>query len=347
MNTNKLKVLFFAANPTRTTPLKLDEEVREITQKIYATEHRDTLDLLTMWAIRPDDLIQYLNQHKPHIVHFSGHGHNSGEIILSDYNGIPKPVSIKAIHALFSTFKDNIRLVILNSCYSKVQAQAITGLIDCVIGMNSKIQDNDAIIFSASFYRAIGFGRSIKDAFDQAKVALLLHGSDGNDIPELLTKDGIDASNIFLLEERKNDNLLQIGINFLEKKSYQQSINTLKDLIKNNPESSDAYYYLSLALLKGRRPKVLKRTEIEEIEQLLCATPTTNSDLDGNIQYFLALIKEDYYFGNRIKCPPPSIQDILTSASRKSININKLRILLLNIPMLDNRLYATLAKKLL
>ena len=42
--------------------------------KIRSAEYRDTLELVSAWAVRPDDLQQLLLQHQPHVVHFSGHG---------------------------------------------------------------------------------------------------------------------------------------------------------------------------------------------------------------------------------------------------------------------------------
>ena len=80
----KIKILFFASNPKDVTPLNLDEEIRSITTKIRASEHRDALDLISRWAVRPDDLLQELNIHKPIVVHFSGHGSSSGELVLMD-----------------------------------------------------------------------------------------------------------------------------------------------------------------------------------------------------------------------------------------------------------------------
>ena len=82
-----IKVLFLASNPKATQPLKLDEEARPITEKIREAKYRDVLKLETLWAVRPDDLIQALNEHKPQIVHFSGHGSEMGEIVLMDDNG--------------------------------------------------------------------------------------------------------------------------------------------------------------------------------------------------------------------------------------------------------------------
>ena len=198
--TDKCQILFLAANPAGTKSLALDEECREIEQKIRAADYRDALNLITKWAVRPDDLLQHLNQFKPHIVHFSGHGSPREEIILSDNDRQPKAVDKAALKQLFSTLKDNIRLVILNACFSRPQAEAITEVIDCAIGMKQAIGDKAAITFAASFYRAIGFGRTIQQAFDQGKTALMLEGIPEQDTPELLVRPGVDPNAIFLAQ---------------------------------------------------------------------------------------------------------------------------------------------------
>lgn len=195
-----IKILFLASNPIKSSHLQLDEEIRAINQKIRDADHRDTLRLIPVLAVRPDDLLQALNEHKPQIVHFSGHGNNTGEIILTDNNRQPKLVSTAALKALFKTLKDNIRLVVLNACYSEIQAKAIVEFIDCAIGMNSSIGDQAAITFASSFYRAIGFGRSVQEAFEQGRTSLLLEGIQEDKIPDLLVREGIDVSQIILTE---------------------------------------------------------------------------------------------------------------------------------------------------
>ena len=196
-------VLFFAASPNGVTPLALDEECREIDQKIRAAEYREELQLITKWAVRPDDLLQYLNQYRPHIVHFSGHGSGSEEIILLDSKRRPKAVSKAALKQLFSALKDNIRVVVLNACFSRPQAEAIAEIIDCAIGMRKAISDEAAIAFAATFYRALGFGRSVKEAFDQGRTALMLDGLPEEETPELLVRAGVDPANIILVESRR------------------------------------------------------------------------------------------------------------------------------------------------
>jgi CHAT domain len=89
--------------------------MRTIAQKFRATEHRDALVFQSAWAVRPDDLLQLLNQHRPHIVHFSGHGSGEGLSLVGE-GGEEKIVSTRALKALFRTLKDNIQLVLLNAC---------------------------------------------------------------------------------------------------------------------------------------------------------------------------------------------------------------------------------------
>jgi len=204
---SKIKTLFLTANPADTSQLKLDEEIRSITEKIRASDHRDLIELVSAWAVRADDLLQLLNMHKPHIVHFSGHGSPIGEILVVDSNEESRAIGTTAIKALFTTLKDNIRIVILNACYSQWQAETITEVIDCAIGMNTAIGDRAAITFAAAFYRAIGFGRSIQQAFDQGKIALLLEGIPEDNVPVLLGRKGVDLSQLFLVVE--NDASMQ------------------------------------------------------------------------------------------------------------------------------------------
>ena len=196
----KQRILFLAANPTNETRLALDKECREIEAKIQASANRDSLELLTKWAVRPNDLLQYLHQHSPHIVHFSGHGSAAEELILLDAHEEAKPVSKAALRQLFTTLKDNIRVVVLNACFSLPQAEAITEVIDCAVGMNQAIGDDAAITFAAAFYQAIGFGRSIRVAFEAGKAALLLDGIPEEQTPVLLVRKDVDPAKVFLVQ---------------------------------------------------------------------------------------------------------------------------------------------------
>jgi hypothetical protein len=196
----RVRVLLVCANPRGTAALKLDEEVRQIESKVRGSEYRDCIKIITSLAARPDDLLQYLNEHQPHVVHFSGHGSEEEEIILLDRDGKPKSVSKEALVSLFRTLKGNIRVVMLNACFSEPQASAIIQEIDCAIGMKRAIGDDAAITFAASFYRAVGFGRSVKEAVDQGKSALLLEGILEERTPVLLNRRGVAPESVFLID---------------------------------------------------------------------------------------------------------------------------------------------------
>ncbi len=193
-----VKALFLSANPTSTSRLAIDEEMRAIEQKVRTSEYRNSLVFQTNWAVRPDDLLQLLNQHRPQIVHFSGHGSHTG-LCLAGNDGRVRLVTTQVLTILFATLKDKIQLIFLNACYSREQAQALIAHIDCVIGMRDSIHDEAAIVFASSFYRAIGFGRSIQEAFHQGRAALLLEGIPEEDTPELLVKDGVDPNQVILV----------------------------------------------------------------------------------------------------------------------------------------------------
>ena len=196
----KCKVLFLSANPLGTSLVQLDEEIRAIREKIRASENRDAIELIPYLAARPDDFQQALLEHKPAIVHFSGHGSASGELIAVDANGGPKRVDKDALVWLFKTLRDNVKVVLLNCCYSHVQAAALSEIIDCTIGMKDKIGNQAAILFAASFYRALGFGRTVQEAFDSGKSSLLLEGVREEDTPAIWTRAGVDASTITPVE---------------------------------------------------------------------------------------------------------------------------------------------------
>lgn len=190
-----MKILFLAANPVDVvTRLRIDEEIREIEQKILSSPLRDQLQLVSVWAVRASDLQAVLLRHQPDIVHFSGHCSPQSGIILEDDAGNRKVVSKKALADLFRILKDNLRVVVLNACYAKDQARALTSTVDFTVGMNAAIQDKAAIVFSSHFYQSLAFGRSVEESFELAVNQLGLEGIDVTNVPELFVRDGVDAT---------------------------------------------------------------------------------------------------------------------------------------------------------
>jgi hypothetical protein len=189
-----ITAMFLAADPSKQTQLALDEEVRAMTATLRAADYRD-IRLISAWAVRPSDLQQLLLEHRPDIVHFSGHGTSDSALVLEDDNG-PAPVSPAAMTSLFRAFKRPPRVVVLNACDSAEHAKALAGVVDCTIGMKEPIGDKAAAKFSEAFYRALGFGESLQTAFDLGKNAIALDGQTGADIPALFHRPAVDPSSL-------------------------------------------------------------------------------------------------------------------------------------------------------
>lgn len=197
--TDQVKILFLSANPKDISRIRLDEEAREVDEMIRMGDFRDQLALIPHFAVRPGDLRQSLLRHKPHILHFSGHGSSTEGIILEDNRGHTKPLSTNALAALFRVIKDNLRIVLLNACFSALQAQGISQIVDFTIGMNKEIGDRSAILFSAAFYQGLAYGRSVQESFDLGVTAIMFEGIPESDIPVLMTKQGVDAAQTHLV----------------------------------------------------------------------------------------------------------------------------------------------------
>lgn len=196
---DRVLVLIFASHPDGMTVRAADVEARDIEAKIRAAQFRDVLQLTTRFAARPDDLLQSLNQDQPAIVHFASLGSTAGEIILQDDDRQPRPVKPAALAALFRVLRGSIRVVFLSGCYSQAQAQAIAQHIDCVVGVGPEVPCDAARTFAASFYRALGFGRSVQEAYDQGKVALMFLGNIDEGAAHLLSRSGVDPAAVFLV----------------------------------------------------------------------------------------------------------------------------------------------------
>ena len=203
------KILILAANPTNTNKLRLDEEVREIENAHRKAQNREEIEIISKWAVRVHDLRRELLYHKPNIVHFSGHGAGDDGLVLENQSGQKQLVSSKSLADLFKLFKDDVECVVMNACYSEVQAEAIHQHINCVIGMNSKIGDKAAIEFATSFYDALTNARNYQDSFEFGKNALDLENIPESGIPQIKIRDSSKSlldSNSINSKSKENTN---------------------------------------------------------------------------------------------------------------------------------------------
>jgi hypothetical protein len=68
--------------------------------------------------------------------------------------------------------------------------------------MSVAIEDDAAIVFASTFYGALAFGRSVGQAFEQGRTALMLQGIPEENTPVLLNRPGSDALTVSFVNRR-------------------------------------------------------------------------------------------------------------------------------------------------
>jgi esterase/lipase superfamily enzyme len=179
-------ILILAANPADTDRLRLDQEVKRIKRKLEAGEAGRRYRVETEWAVTASELAGYLLKYTPSIVHFSGHGSPSGEIILEGDNGEAKPVRGRALVGLFETLQGT-ETVVLNACYSSEQANALAQAVPQVIGMARSIGDESAIRFAEGFYEGLAYGKDYATSFRLGCLAIDLAALPDAVVPHFTT----------------------------------------------------------------------------------------------------------------------------------------------------------------
>src|SRR5689334_11560179 len=144
--TQKHVILFLAANPRDTGRLALDQEARAIHLELKRTGYRDRFEFVTRWAAEPLDLLRELRELKPTIVHFSGHGarpagttdraqgrdivaaapsgNEPGGVVLDGAEGSGRVVTPEAFVQTLAAAGPQVRLVVLNACFTELMAQS-------------------------------------------------------------------------------------------------------------------------------------------------------------------------------------------------------------------------------
>lgn len=238
------KILFLASNPTNTGRLRLDEEVREISEGLKRSNERDQFRLISRFAVRVDDLRRNLLDHSPEIVHFSGHGTGANGIVLEDQTGKGVEVSTESLADLFGLCAEHVECVVLNACYSDAQADAISKHIRHVIGMNASVLDDTALAFAVAFYDALGAGRSIDQAFQFGRVAVAMKGIPEHLIPILRINDAIDAKPDSIRDGTGNISMDVSVLNEPVAAGFYDSDNVLRYLLKKNRDKIEVQYEL-------------------------------------------------------------------------------------------------------
>jgi hypothetical protein len=206
--TEKIRILFLSANPWNTSRILVDEEARAVFERINEGPYRERFEVFNHPATRPGDLQRLLLGYRPHIVHFSGHGSKGRRIILGGMHGRGKAVDQDGLAKVFALYNSHVQLVLLNACFTKAQAEAISQVVNYSIGTSRAIGDKVSVVFAGAFYRALGFGWSIRDVFESAKAELALTKIPRSRGIELFVRSGLSENDKF---PQFNNHKLNVG----------------------------------------------------------------------------------------------------------------------------------------
>lgn len=362
------KILLLTSSPDDQQRLRLGTECREIEDRLRRTTLRRMFDLHPRWAVRPRDLQQSLLEERPAIVHFSGHGSKAGELYLENEFGRSQAVSPEALSKLFEILSRHLRFdcVVLNACYSEIQARAIAQHVPYVVGMSTAIRDDAAIQYSVGFYGTLGEGMPIPDAHELACNSLELMSIPDNLIPVLLMgasplpptdpeKLGQLSREEIALAIREYkvalDNGVEsgnahfgLGLLYLQLRLHDLALTHFRKTVEHEPDFADGYYYVALTMLRGRRPKTLMIQEIRAIESQVGAALQLDPR-PAKYYFLLAAVRYDYYLSNGLSSPLPLPRDLLAMASDKEYDSCEVQRLLDSITLRDEALVAQIRRQ--
>jgi esterase/lipase superfamily enzyme len=182
-------ILVLAANPIGTELLQLEAEAQRIQQRSQEGEQGKNYIIKVVRAVQVTEISKYLLQYQPRILHFSGHGSPTGDMIFQNPQGNPQLVSPEALAELLKVLQRRIECVVLNACFSLEKADALADIVSCVVGMNKEIGDESALTFTAGFYRGLGFGQGYYQAFQIGCNEIKLLNLPDTTVPHFITRD--------------------------------------------------------------------------------------------------------------------------------------------------------------
>lgn len=197
----RLRVAFLSTNPDASHALRTDIEMRDVAQAIRKTNYRDMVDTRYIPAARLADFLDALNEFRPNIIHFSGHG--GGQTLLFDneavYDNGGEEIDFSLINDVVSATNEVPALLVFNACDTLNGADIFLQNVSAVVAMSDSIDDAAAVFFATRFYAAIANGQSVGAALKQGKLILKAAKFADADFPTALCKPGIDLDKLTFL----------------------------------------------------------------------------------------------------------------------------------------------------
>lgn len=200
----KLRVLYLTASPVNDDSdiLRVDVEVNNVLRAVRASKHRDLIDIQVRPAASPQDLLDGINDVRPHVIHFSGHAGAPG--LLFDKADIVDPgeltVGYRQLAAVLRATDNPPTCLLLNACDTAEGAMELLEAVPVVIAMKAPVGDASAVVFATQFYAAVGGAQPIGKAVEQAVAAVEMALSIEMDLVTVCARPEVEPSSLMLIE---------------------------------------------------------------------------------------------------------------------------------------------------
>ncbi len=180
-----LKILVASAAPSELPKLNFEAERKNLADALSDEDAKGWVKLEFIEHAKRQSVRDALKEFRPHVFHFSGHGHFSDEkasLAFEDSYGDTDPITPDDAAVLFGGLPE-LRLVVLNACETAIDSttQPLTGIapkilqsagVPAVVAMQAPILDRAAIAFSRAFYNQLAQGRTVDEAMREGRLAI-------------------------------------------------------------------------------------------------------------------------------------------------------------------------------
>lgn len=175
----KWKILFICSNPNSTSKIDFDKETKEIRQMLR--KFKDDFEITEVYNATNAILLKEIITEKPDILHISCHAignrpigsrsigrpiEEQEGIILTNENNDIDLIPFDIIANQIRLFKDNMKCVVINACYTEPLALLVSTFIPYTIGHRTALGNDSVIDFARYFYEGLAFNKNIEEAYN-------------------------------------------------------------------------------------------------------------------------------------------------------------------------------------
>jgi hypothetical protein len=188
------RIAMLIASPIGQDAIDVGLEARELGVELRKSPLRDKFDLQVYNAATTESLLKALNEQKPQILHFSGHGSFGGlqfdNASIDDSGG--STIDFDVLRKLLATAPLRPKLMFLNACQSVGGAAGLVDVCDIVIAMRDTVNDSTAFHYARRFYASLLTGLNVEASHEQAKIVLSIDDPAGANLPVISCAAGVD-----------------------------------------------------------------------------------------------------------------------------------------------------------